>query len=335
MSDEQFRALRVHKNGDTGKAEAQLETITVSDLSAGEVVIRPRYSSLNYKDALAITGTAPIMKNYPLVAGIDVAGVIESSEDQRYFPGDHVLVTGCNIGEEFDGGLAERFRVNIESVVPLPRGLNFREAMGLGTAGFTAGLALHKMLENHQNPDLGPIAVTGATGGVGSVAIDIFSRMGFEVHAVTGKVDAQGDYLRALGATEIIDRKSLEMSKRPLLKADLGGVVDNVGGDVLAHLISRVKPDGNVASIGLAASHELNTTVMPFILRGINLLGIHSVECPMELRRDIWIHLADKWHPNNLDRIIANEITLYEVPEAARAIIAGEITGRTIVRISE
>lgn len=332
MSDESFRALRVHKNGEIS---ARFETLTLNDLNAGEVVIRPKYSSINYKDALAITGAGPIIKNYPLVPGIDLSGVVEHSDDQRYFPGDDVIVTGCFIGEQFDGGLAQKARVSVESLVPMPRGLNHREAMSLGTAGFTAGLALHRMLENHQTPDKGPIAVTGATGGVGSIAIDLFSKLGYEVHAVTGKVEAQGDYLRALGASEVIDRNGLELGGRPLARADLGGVVDNVGGDVLAHLITRVRQFGNVACIGLAASASLNTTVMPLILRGVSLLGIHSVECAMELRRDIWIHLAGKWHPNHLDRIVSREITLDEVPEAAAAMIAGEIAGRTIVKLSD
>ena len=327
-----FKALRVHQ---IEKAtQSKLEQISLADLSAGEVVIRVAYSSVNYKDSLAVTGKGRIMKGFPKVAGIDLSGTVESSSDPHYAPGDEVLVTGCNIGEVLDGGFAELARVPGSAVVALPPGLSLREAMAIGTAGFTAALALRRMLENHQAPEMGPIAVTGPTGGVGSIAIDLFKRAGFTVHAITGKAGVADEYLKALGADEVVSRQSLEMGKKPLEAGLWGGAVDNLGGETLAWLTRTVKPWGNIASIGLAQSHELATTVMPFILRGVSLLGIHSVECPRAWREDIWQQLADDWKPQHLDRIVTREITLEQLPEYCAEVIAGKITGRGIVRIA-
>ncbi|MGH8528284.1 MAG: YhdH/YhfP family quinone oxidoreductase [Nevskiales bacterium] len=325
-----FNALRVHQI--EKKSEARLEQIALDALTPGEVVIKAAYSSVNYKDALAVTGKGRIMRKFPCVAGIDVSGTVASSSDSRFKSGDEVLVTGCNIGEEFDGGYSEYVRVSAASVVPLPAGLTLAEAMALGTAGFTAGLAVRRMLENHQRPDMGPIAVTGPSGGVGSVAIQIFSQLGYEVVALTRKAEST-DYLKALGVSEVIVTTGLDLGSKPMEKARWGGAVDNVGGDLLTYLTRTVKPWGNIASIGLAASAELKTTVIPFILRGVSLLGIHSVECPMPWRRAIWDKLAGEWKPKALDKIVSQTVGLQAVPEACQKVIAGQIQGRTLVKV--
>lgn len=326
-----FRALRVHQADKATRT--QLDAISLQDLTAGEVVVRVQWSGINYKDALAVSGKGRIMRAFPRVAGIDLAGVVEQSEAPEYRPGDAVLVTGCNIGELLDGGYAEYARVPADAVIRLPQGLSAQEAMAIGTAGFTAALALRRMLENHQVPAMGPIAVTGPTGGVGSIAIDLFKRAGFIVHAVTGKADRSADYLRALGADEVIARQSLELGSKPLEKALWGGAVDNLGGPTLTWLTRTVRPWGNIASIGLAQSHELATTVMPFILRGVSLLGIHSVECPRPWREAIWQKLAGDWKPRQLARIATRVVTLDELPAACQDLIAGTVTGRILVKL--
>lgn len=328
-----FTALRVHALDKT-RTEARFETLDIADLSPGEVVIRVAWTGINYKDALAVTGAGRILKGSPKVPGIDLAGHVESSSDARYSKGEAVLVTGCDIGEIFDGGYAEFARVAADSIVRKPEGLTLREAMALGTAGFTAAMALRRMLENHQAPDMGPIAVTGPTGGVGSIAIDLFKRAGFTVHAITGKAGKSDDYLRALGADEIVSRQALTMGTKPLENALWGGAVDNLGGETLAWLTRTVKPWGNIGSIGLAQSHELHTTVMPFILRGVSVLGIHSVQCPRAWREDIWSKLAGEWKPRALDRLVTREVTLDQLPAACADLIAGTVTGRTLVRVA-
>ncbi len=327
-----FRALRVHALDKTA-TEARLEDLSLEDLNPGEVVIRVAWSGINYKDALAVTGTSRILRAYPKVPGIDLAGHVESSSDARYRPGDAVLVTGCNIGEALDGGYAERARLPADVLVPLPTGLTLREAMAIGTAGFTAALALRRMLENHQSPDQGPIAVTGPTGGVGSMAIDLFKRAGFTVHAITGKAGSGDAYLRSLGADAVVSRQSLDVGRRPLESAVWGGAVDNLGGETLTYLTRSVKPWGTIASIGLAQSHELHTTVMPMILRGVSILGIHSVECPRAWREAIWEKLAGDWKPRILDRLVTREVTLDQVPAACKDLIAGTVQGRTLVKL--
>ncbi|HEY0917468.1 MAG TPA: YhdH/YhfP family quinone oxidoreductase [Solimonas sp.] len=326
-----FKAIRVHQK-DKG-TETRIEDISVADLSAGEVVIQVHYSSLNYKDALAVTGKGRIMRRMPCVAGIDLSGVVAESTDPAYKAGDKVLVTGCDIGELHDGGLSQYARVAASSVVPLPPGLSLKEAMQLGTAGFTAALALRRMLENHQAPDMGPIAVTGPTGGVGSVALSLFKRAGFRTAAITGKPESARDYLQALGADEIVDRNTLDLGKRPMESARWGGAVDNVGGETLTYLTRTVNPWGNIGCIGLAQSHELNTTVMPLILRGVSLLGIHSVQMPRAWRLEVWQQLAGPWKPQ-LDLIAPREVTLEQVPAACAEIVAGKVTGRSIVRLA-
>ena len=327
-----FKALRIHQ---VEKAtQARLEQISLNDLSAGDVVIHVAYSGVNYKDALAVTGKGRIMKGFPKVAGIDLSGVVESSADGRYKSGDKVLVTGCNIGEALDGGYAELARVPAEAVIPLPAGLSLKEAMAIGTAGFTAALALRRMLENHQAPAMGPIAVTGPTGGVGGIAIDLFKRAGFSVHAITGKAGIADDYLKSLGADTVVARQSLEMGSKPLESATWGGAVDNLGGDTLAWLTRTVKSWGNIACIGLAQGFELKTTVMPFILRGVSLLGIHSVECPRPWREDLWKRLASDWKPRHLDKIVSRVVSLEDLPKVCEEVVAGKVQGRTVVKLT-
>lgn len=326
-----FKALRVHQQDKS--TVARFESLSVDDLSRGDVVVRVAWSGINYKDALAVTGKGRILKGYPKVPGIDLAGIVESSSDPRYHAGDRVLATGCNIGEALDGGYAEYARLPASTLVALPEGLTMREAMAIGTAGFTAAMALRRMLENHQAPDMGPIAITGPTGGVGSIAIDLFKRAGFTVHAVTGKAGVADDYLKSLGADKIVSRQDLNLGTRPLESALWGGAVDNLGGETLAWLTRTTRPWGNIASIGLAQSHELHTTVMPFILRGVCLLGIHSVECPRAWREAIWRNLSTDLKPAALDRIVAREIALDDLPAVCEELIAGTVTGRTLVRI--
>ena len=248
--------------------------------------------------------------------------------------GDAVLVCGSNLSEDLDGGYSEIVRVPASAVVPLPDGLSLHEAMALGTAGLTAGMAVYRMLENHQSPDMGPILVTGATGGVGSFAIDILAAKGFEVVAFTGKSD-QAEYLKTLGAARICSRHDVEMGTRPLEKSLWGGAVDSVGGDTLGWLTRTVHPMGNIASIGLAGGFKLETTVMPFILRGINLLGINSVLPPMKWRQEVWSRLGSDFKPRHLERIADRTIAFEDLPHAFDAYIEGAVTGRTVVRIGD
>ena len=326
---ETFRALRVYEIGNG--AEPRLETLSISDLAPGEVVIRTRYSSINYKDALAVTGQGKILRQFPLVPGIDVAGVVAGSTDGRFHAGDEVLVTGSGLGESHDGGFSEIVRVPADWIVPLPPGLSLFNAMALGTAGFTAALAIDQMERNAQHPDAGPIIVTGASGGVGSVAIDLLSGRGYEVIALTGKMDAE-DYLKGLGATTVLDRNAQEAATRPLEKARWGGAIDNVGGDTLAWLTRTTRPWGNIASIGMAGGTELHTTVMPFILRGISILGITSANCPLERRKKIWNRLVTDLKPLHLDKIVAGTVKLDELPAMLEKVMTGVHQGRYVVK---
>lgn len=328
-----FQAIRVHKTGSS--THSRIEKITLDDLSTGEVVIQVAYSSINYKDALAITGKGRIMRKFPCVAGIDLAGVVVDSSTSEYDIGDKVIVTGCNIGELLDGGLSEFARVPASAVVPLPQGLSLFEAMALGTAGFTAAMALQRMLDNHQSPMQGPIAVTGPTGGVGSIALALLKKAGFSATAITGKPEA-ADYLVKLGADQVIDRRTLDTGSKPLETAIWGGAIDNLGGETLAYLTRTVKPWGNIASIGLAQDASFTTTVMPLILRGVSLLGIHSVECPRSLRLSLWEKLASDWKLEQLDSLLAPRVvSLNEVSQVCEELIAGRAIGRTVVRISD
>lgn len=327
---EKFRAYRVHD--EDGTIVGRIEEIDLGSLPEGEVVIRSSYSDVNYKDALAATGKAKIMRRFPMVGGIDVAGHVHSSRDARFKEGDEVLVTGCGLSEEHDGGYAEFVRVPGEWVVPLPAGLDLREAMGLGTAGFTAGLGVQRMEDNGQAPGQGPVLVTGATGGVGSLATDMLAGRGYHVVAFTGKASAEA-YLKKLGAGELLLREEVQMSDRPLDKARWAGAVDNVGGKVLGWITRTTRAGGNIASIGNAGGIELQTTVLPFILRGINLLGINSVFVSRELRLKVWDRLASDLKPRHLSDIITRTVSLEELPGVFGEYIEGRVSGRTVVTL--
>jgi len=328
-----FRAFRiVNENNDNeqNRVRGMLTTATLDELSPGDVVIRSVFSSVNYKDALAATGTGKILRRFPLIGGIDVSGIVDSSADPRFAPGDEVLVTGYDLGVAHDGGYAAYVRVPADWVVAVPVGLTLFEAMALGTAGFTAGLAVLRLERNGLTPSQGAVIVTGATGGVGSVAVASLARLGYEVTALTGK-KAEHDYLRGLGAATILDRTSLEMGSRPLEKAMWAGAVDAVGGDTLAWLTRTTNYWGGIASTGLTGGVDLRTTVMPFILRGVSLIGVDSVLCPMDVRREVWRRLATDMKPPLTE--IAHTITLDELDSAFATLLAGRARGRHVVRI--
>ena len=328
---ELFTAFRVHRNEDKS-IRSGFEQISINDLTDGEVIIKVAYSDINYKDALAATGKGQILRTYPLVAGIDLSGVVVESSDSRFNSGDKVLVCGAQLSELYDGGYTEYARVKADSVVSLPEGLTLRDAMAIGTAGYTAAIAVQRMEDNGQIPERGTILVTGATGGVGSFAINMLSAIGYRVAALTGKSD-QNDYLTELGATEIVDRHSLDKGKRPLEKAIWGGAVDNLGDETLAYLTRTVVPWGNIASIGLAQGFKLDTTVMPFILRGVSLLGINSIEMPLSVRDRAWQRIANDLKPTKLDLIAPRTIKFSELEQAFDAYIDGSVTARTVVEI--
>jgi acrylyl-CoA reductase (NADPH) len=326
-----FRAYRID-NVD-GAIVAGFETLSVDDLTAGNVVVRVTHSTINYKDALAATGAGRILRQYPLNGGIDLAGEVLSSEDDAFPPGTAVLVNGCGLSETFDGGYSEYARVDSKSLVAIPDGMNALEAMQIGTAGYTAALAIHRMEQNDQTPDSGPIVVTGATGGVGSVAIDMLASCGYEVVALTGKASEEA-YLREIGASRILLREQTDLGKRPMEKAEWGGAIDNLGGDYLTWLTRTVNYGGNIASIGLASSAALNTTVLPFILRAVCLLGINSVDTPPDLRRAVWQRIGSDLKPQHLNTIGSKTISFDELPDAFQAYIDGTVTGRVVVQIA-
>jgi acrylyl-CoA reductase (NADPH) len=326
-----FRAFRI-QNDDQGY-RAAVQSMATDDLSPGEVLVRVAWSSVNFKDALAGTGKGKILRSFPLNGGIDVAGHVVASTDPAFREGDAVLCTGCGLSETRDGGYGEYVRLPGEWTIALPAGLDLREAMALGTAGFTAALSLLRMLDNRQTPAQGPIAITGATGGVGMLAVDIFTRAGFEVHAISGKAD-RFDALQAIGATRCIDRHELTFSGKPMDSARFGGALDNVGGAMLAGLLPLIAPYGNIASCGLAASPSLPTTVMPFIIRGVSLLGIASAGTARDIRQTLWQHLASDWKPAHLDSIVTREVDLDSLGGVFDGMLAGDSFGRTVVRIA-
>ncbi len=322
---ERFNAYRIHQRGEG--VDARFEQLALDDLSPGEVVIRVAYSSINYKDALAATGAGRILRRYPLVGGIDLAGTVEQSTDPAYSAGAAVLVTGCGLSETRDGGYTQFARVPASAVVAMPPGLDALSAMALGTAGFAAGRAIMRMEINGQTPAMGPIVVTGATGGVGSLAIDMLAAKGYEVVALTGKPESE-QYLRALGASQLLPRASATPAKQPLETARWGGAIDNAGGEILAWLLRTTRDSGNVASIGLAADGALNTTVMPFILRGVSLLGVNSSGATREVRDAVWARLS-----TDLNRIVTRTIEFNDLPAAFESYMEGSVVGRTVVRI--
>ncbi|NQZ83058.1 MAG: oxidoreductase [Colwellia sp.] len=331
---ENFTAFRIHQiqDGDKKKITSGFEQISLDDLTAGEVVIKVAYSDINYKDALAATGKGRILRTYPLVGGIDLSGVVISSSDERFKARDKVLVCGAQLSEHYDGGYAEYARVKADSIVPLPTGMSLRDVMALGTAGYTAALAIQRMEDNGQIPERGPIIVTGATGGVGSFAINMLSNIGYEVIAFTGKTEQEG-YLKELGATQLINRHDIDMGTKPLEAAQWGGAIDNVGGETLSWLTRTTNVWGNIASIGLAGGIKLDSTVMPFILRGVSLLGINSVEMPLSVRTQGWKRLATDLKPTKLGLIAPTTIPFAELPNAFTAYVEGTVTGRTVVEI--
>ncbi|WP_028769647.1 YhdH/YhfP family quinone oxidoreductase [Silanimonas lenta] len=324
-----FPAFRIHS--DAAGYRSGIESLSIDELAPGEIVIKAAYSSVNYKDALAGTGRGKILRRFPLVGGIDVAGHVVQSRDPAFREGDAVLCTGCGLSETRDGGYAAYARLESRWAIPLPAGLGLREAMVLGTAGFTAGLALLRMQDNHQHPDLGPLAVTGASGGVGSLAVAIFSRAGYTVHAVSGKADQAG-WLRSLGAAEVLGREALS-TPRPMDSARFGGGLDNVGGPMLHALLAQTAPYGNVATAGLAASPELATSVMPFIIRGVSLIGVASAGTARGQRDEVWRRLSSDWKPAHLEALATREVGLEGLPAVFEDMLAGNSRGRTLVRL--
>jgi len=326
-----FSALRIHRDA-AGAVRADLEALTLDDLSPGEVVIRSHYSSVNYKDALAATGKGKILRRFPLVAGVDVAGEVLASAAAGFYEGDQVLVTGCGLGESHDGGFSQVVRVPADWVVPLPQGLSLFESMALGTAGFTAALAIDRLEQNGLTPGRGPVVVTGASGGVGSIAIDLLNGRGYEVVALSRR-PATKTYLQSLGAADVLDASIVTASDRPLETARWAGAIDNVGGESLAWLTRTVQPWGSIASIGLAGGVELHTTVMPFILRGVSILGITSANCPMERRLQVWNRLVGDLKSRHLDKIVAGTVKLDELQGVFAAVLAGQHRGRYVVDV--
>jgi putative YhdH/YhfP family quinone oxidoreductase len=315
-----------------GMVAARFATMEVADLDPGEVLIRVAGSSVNYKDALAATGAGKIIRRFPCVGGIDLAGTVETSADPRFSPGDRVIATSFDIGVAHHGGYAEFARVPADWAVPLPAGLSLFEATALGTAGFTAALGIVRMEENGLTPAKGPVIVSGATGGVGSLAVDMLARLGYHVVALTGK-ESEADFLRNLGAAEVMLRQSLDLAKiRPLDRALWAGAVDNLGGDILAWIASTMKQGGTIASIGLAASHALNTTVMPFILRGVALLGVDSGYIREPYRTGIWQRLASDLKPPHLTEM-ARRAAFDDLPSLFPDYIAGKARGRVVIDV--
>ncbi|MGM1035007.1 MAG: NADPH:quinone oxidoreductase family protein [Bacillota bacterium] len=328
---QQFDALVVNKQDD--QFTVNILQLSLDDLPQGEVLIRVHYSGVNYKDSLAAIPNGNIVSSYPIVPGIDMAGVVVSSEDSRFKEGDEVIATSYGIGVSQSGGYSQFARVPAEWIVPLPDGLTMKEAMIVGTAGFTAALSVLRLEENNLTPGQGSVLVTGATGGVGSFAVSILSKLGYSVEASTGKESEHG-YLKAIGAATIVSREDVYDGKlRALGKQKWSGAVDPVGGEPLASVLSQIKYGGAVAVSGLTAGTSLPATVFPFILRGVNLLGIDSVNCPMDTRLKVWHRLATDFKLEHLEQLVQQEITLEELPDVLPTLLKGEARGRTIVKL--
>lgn len=326
-----FRAYRIFE--ENGKSAGRFAELSLDDLDPGEVVIQTHYSSVNFKDALAATGAGKVIRRFPCVGGIDVSGVVASSSDARFRAGDEVLVTGYDMGVAHDGGYAEYVRVPADWVVALPQGLSLFDAMALGTAGFTAALAIHRLEQNELSPENGKVIVTGATGGVGSLAIQMLAQLGYYVVALTGK-NSEHDYLKSIGAKEILSRSEVDFkSTRPMEKALWAGALDAAGGDTLAWLARTMQQDGAIASYGNAAGVELHTTVFPFILRGVKLLGVDSAATKMLLRQQLWQRMANQLKPRQLAQL-AHTVPFVQLPEVFPAMLRGEAHGRIVVKIA-
>ncbi len=315
------------------KRVAKLEEVTDGFLGDGGTVVDVAYSGVNYKDALALTGRPGVVKKTPLVAGIDVVGTVVSSEDDRFSPGDWIVVNGAGASETRHGGLATRAHVEPDLAIALPEGITPARAAALGTAGYTAALAVARLVRDGVSPEGGPVLVTGATGGVGSIATLLLSAAGFDVAALTGRAEEFGDYLHRLGATSLVDRKDLSEPGKPLQSARWAGVVDAVGGVVLANALAATKPGGTVASCGLAGSADLPTTVMPFILRGVTLAGIDSVWASLDARQEAWALLARDLDVDMLDTL-TEEVPLEGAIAASERLLAGDAHGRIRVNVS-
>jgi acrylyl-CoA reductase (NADPH) len=326
-----LKAYRIFN--DDGKVAGRFIDMKLEELDAGDVVIKVAYSSVNFKDALAATGAGKIIRRFPCVGGVDLSGTVVESAKTRFRKGDAVIATSYDIGVAHDGGYAEYARIPAGWVVPMPKGLNLFEAMALGTAGYTAALAVERMEKEGLKPANGPVIVTGATGGVGSIAVDILSAGGYRVVALTGK-EAESDYLKRIGAAEVMLRSGLDLSRiKPLDKATWAGAVDNLGGDVLSWIASTMQVGGTLSSIGLAASHAFNTTVMPFILRGVSLLGVDSVNTPMALREKVWRRLGSDLKPRRLQSI-ASTVSFADLPGVFEKVMKAQMRGRTVVKIA-
>lgn len=329
--EEQFKALMVNKTED--EFNVQVQDICLHDLPEGEVVIKVAYSSVNYKDGLASIPNGKIVRSYPFIPGIDMSGIVAASKDPRFKEGDKVIATSYEIGVSHFGGFSEYARIPADWIVPLPEGLSLKEAMIYGTAGFTAALSVFRLVENDLSPEKGKVLVTGATGGVGSIAVSILSKLGYNVTASTGK-QSEHDYLYNLGAKEVISREEVSGDNiRALDKQLWAGAVDPVGGKTLASILSKMSYNGSVAVSGLTGGGDVPTTVFPFILRGINLLGIDSVYCPMERRKDVWNRMASIYKPAGLEKAINKEVTIFELQDYLSSILKGEVRGRTIVKL--
>ncbi|WP_158734614.1 acryloyl-CoA reductase [Alteribacillus sp. YIM 98480] len=327
-----FQAMMVEETGNK-EVEKCIRTLTLDDLPEGDVLVKVHYSSVNFKDGMASMANGNIVNEYPMVPGIDLAGVVEDSSDSRFSNGDKVIVTSYELGVSHYGGFAEYARVPAEWVVALPEGLDLKEAMIYGTAGFTAGLSVIRLEEEGITPESGTVLVTGATGGVGSMAVAMLAQLGYNVAASTGK-SSEHNYLKELGAKEIHSREDVQPEKiRPLDKQRWAGVVDPVGGETLAYALSTLSYGGAAAVSGLTGGTKIPATVFPFILRGVNLVGIDSVYCPMDRRKQVWNRLASDLKVENLLETIASEISLEELPETLEQILQAQVRGRKIVRL--
>lgn len=327
-----FSALVARQNAE-GKFEQVVVQRDMDDLPAGELLIRVKYSSVNFKDALSASGSKAVTKHFPHTPGIDAAGIVERSSVSGFRDGDEVIVTGYDLGMNTSGGLAQYIRIPAAWAIKRPEGLTLRESMVLGTAGLTAALCIDKLQSAGVMPESGPILVTGATGGVGTVAVSLLTKLGYSVTASTGKA-WQSDFLKALGASEVVLRSDLQQgAERPMLKEQWGGAVDTVGGAILCNVVKSLRYGASVAACGLTAGVDMAGTVLPFILRGVNLLGVDSVELPLAVKAAAWHKLANEWKLDTLDSLVT-EINLEQAPEALAKLLEGQMVGRVVVALS-